>query len=98
MKSPMRFLGSGFGSTLAVSEFVSVRFADRQEFYGLAVHEKDILKIDGHTAPFLFQQATIDPPCSDPSSVPVVRFFGLRLFPSKQVRIAGDQPRAALIS
>src|SRR6266581_638901 len=42
----------------AVSEFGSVRFADRQEFYGLAVHEKDILEIDGHCAPFLFQQGT----------------------------------------
>src|SRR5713226_2684657 len=41
----------------AVSEFGSVRFVDRQEFYGLAVHEKDILEIDGHCAPFLFQQA-----------------------------------------
>jgi hypothetical protein len=71
MKGPKRFLGSGFGSTLAVSEFVSVRLADRREFYGLAVHEKDILKIDRHTAPFLFQQATIDPPCGDPSSVRV---------------------------
>ena len=42
----------------AVSEFGSVRFADRQEFYGLAVREKDVFEIDGHCARFLFQQAT----------------------------------------
>src|ERR1700752_502634 len=42
----------------AVSEFGSVRFADRQEFYGLAVHEKDVFEIDGHCAPSLIQQAT----------------------------------------
>jgi hypothetical protein len=42
----------------AVSEFGSVRFADRQEFYGPAVREKDVFEIDGDCAPFLFQQAT----------------------------------------
>src|SRR6478752_5073698 len=40
----------------AVSEFGSVRFAECQEFYGIPVHEEDVLEIDGHSGSFLFQQ------------------------------------------
>src|SRR6266699_615878 len=36
----------------------SVRFAERQEFYGLAVDEKDVREIDRHSVPFPFQQGT----------------------------------------
>src|ERR1700739_4580932 len=40
----------------AVSEFVSVRFTDCQELYGLAVHDKNVLEINSYCASFLFQQ------------------------------------------
>src|SRR5271169_6687642 len=40
-----------------VPEFCAVQFAERQESYGLSVHEKDVLKIDGRHASFLFEQA-----------------------------------------
>ena len=36
----------------AVSEVGSVRFAERQEFYGFAVHEKRVLEIDGYCRRF----------------------------------------------
>src|SRR5258708_12599420 len=41
----------------AVFQFDSLSFAQRQEFHSFAVYEKDVLEIDGHSAPFLFQQA-----------------------------------------
>jgi len=41
----------------AALEFCPVQFAERQESYGPSVHEKDVLKIDGHHASFLFEQA-----------------------------------------
>jgi hypothetical protein len=41
----------------AVPEFCPVQFAERQESYCPSVHEKDVLKIDGHHASFLFEQA-----------------------------------------
>src|SRR4051794_13358460 len=40
----------------AVSKFSSVRFTHAQEFHRLAVHQKDILEVEGHPARFLFQQ------------------------------------------
>ena len=39
----------------AISEFGSRRFEAGQESYNLAVHKKDVLEIDGHSTPFLFQ-------------------------------------------
>lgn len=41
----------------AVPEFCAVQFAKCQESYGVSVDKKNVLKIDGHYASFLFEQS-----------------------------------------
>src|SRR5215510_10888101 len=42
----------------AVLQFGAVGFCQCQKFNGLAVHQKNVLEIDGHCALLLFEQAT----------------------------------------
>ena len=44
----------------AVPEFCSIRFAERQEFYGLAVHEDNVLGIDATARSVVSSQMNVN--------------------------------------